>query len=149
MSKKPHLELLAVILTAAVLTSSCSRYAVTLNNQPLYTPPPLLRNLQVTDPALQNCLTQTITDKNITRAEQLDRLSCSYGGIESLEGISQFTALRQLDISFNPLNDVSPLFGLTELKQLDIEGVDHIECSQVQRLVERGVKVMGVSVRCP
>lgn len=131
--------LLGLLITA----TSCSRYAVTLNEQPIYTPPPLLSEFPVNDPALKSCIKQTIIDRTVTEAEQLQILSCSHNEIRTLDGLAQFQALQQLNLSFNPITSLKPLFTLKELKRLKIEGLDKIDCREVEQLTDMGVSVSG------
>ncbi len=113
--------LLASLVVICIATlAACGNYAVTFNERPVYTPPPLLTDYQVADPRLETCLAQTIADQRITSAGALQRLSCSYAGIRSLEGIARFSQLRLLDLSDNQLTDLSALSTLSQLAHVDV-----------------------------
>ena len=43
-------------------------------------------------------------------------------GIESLDGLEHFTRLERLNLSDNRLTELSPLYGLTKLRSLDLRG---------------------------
>ncbi|WP_179957440.1 leucine-rich repeat domain-containing protein [Exilibacterium tricleocarpae] len=117
----PALRLLVGTLVGAAATiSGCANYAVTFNDRPVYTPPPLFVDYEVADRRLKVCIDQTIADRRITSATALKQLSCSYGGIESLAGIELFTGLRRLGLSSNRLTDLTPLATLTQLVHLDV-----------------------------
>jgi Leucine-rich repeat (LRR) protein len=111
-----------------VCLGGCARYQVTLNEQPIYTPPPLYSQFEVADEALKNCLRQTIADQNITQAEQLTQLVCRHAGIRSLQGLEKFTALEALDLSYNALRDLTPLQNLGKLKLLRINNNPDLQC---------------------
>lgn len=114
-------RLCAVLLTLT-LTSACSRYAVTVNDNPVYTPATLLRDYAVVDPALDKCLQQAIADGGYRSTEEVKRIICSYAGVKNLEGLEQFHNLRELKLSHNELQSITPLRTLTQLKTLLLEG---------------------------
>ena len=58
--------------------TGCSHYEVLLNDNLVYTPPPLFTDYLLVDAALRGCIGQTIKDQNITEAEGLKNLNCSY-----------------------------------------------------------------------
>ena len=114
-------RLLLWALSGLALTiSACANYAITFNERTVYTPPPLFTDYQVGDRRLKVCIEQTIADQHITSAAALEQLSCSYAGIESLEGIAIFTGLRLLNLSHNRLSDLGPLARLTRLEHLNV-----------------------------
>jgi Leucine-rich repeat (LRR) protein len=106
----------------------CARYQVTLNEQPLYSPPPLYSQFEVADEALKNCLHQTIADKHITHANQLTQLVCRHAGIKSIQGLEGFDALEELDLSHNTLRDVKPLQSFSKLRLLKINDNPDLLC---------------------
>jgi hypothetical protein len=109
----------------------CAEYQITLNEQPIYTPPPLYSQYEVADEALRNCLRQTILDQRITQADQLSRLICRHAGIESLQGLETFVALEELDISHNALRDLSPLQNLPKLRLLRAHDNPELLCDSL------------------
>jgi len=106
----------------------CARYEVTLNDQPVYSPPALYSQFEVADEALENCLRQTIADKRITQADQLTQLVCRYAGIKSIQGLENFFALEELDLSHNALVDLKPLKSLGKLLRLKINDNPNLLC---------------------
>lgn len=121
--------------------SGCGPYQVTLNEQPIYIPPPLLSQFQVADQALKNCLRQTIADNNITRVEQLTRLVCRHAGVGSLEGLETFVELEELDLSHNRLRDLKPLQNLKKLRLLKLNDNPDLQC-ETQPAVRAGLNLI-------
>ncbi len=96
----------------------CQGYDFTVNDTVVYRAPTPLSGFQVSDPALQACLEQTIADLGITQARQLTSLNCSHAGIADLEGIELFTGLRALRLSSNSIANVQPLARLPDVLEL-------------------------------
>lgn len=117
-----------------VALGGCARYQVTLNEQPIYSPPPLYSQFEVADESLKNCLHQTIADKQITRAEQLTQLVCRHAGIKSVQGLEVFAALEELDLSHNALRNLKPLRGLAKLRLLKINDNPDLMCDTVPQI---------------
>jgi len=113
------IRLLALFLVP--LVTACSQYTVTLNENPIYTPPTLFTGFEAPDPNLRACLDQTIKDKRITEPSQLKHLVCTHAGIKDLEGIGQFVQLQAIDLSHNSLTSLNPLAPLSQLRQLLLE----------------------------
>jgi Leucine-rich repeat (LRR) protein len=129
---------------------------MTLNDNVLYTPAPLFQDYQLEDRNLAECVQQTIEDKNITKAQQLNSLSCSYAGINSLVGLDQFPDIKELQLANNHIRNIETLgllirlekislannqlisvHTLTELghlKSLDLSGNTQINCDEINRL---------------
>ncbi len=105
-------------------TTSCSRYSVSVNNSVIYEPPGLFSDYAVKDPSLASCIDATITENNLTAAEQLQRLVCPPGEIVSLEGIEPFTSIEYLGLANNQLSDLTPISTLSQMKQLNVENND-------------------------
>ncbi|MDQ0269208.1 leucine-rich repeat domain-containing protein [Cytobacillus purgationiresistens] len=55
--------------------------------------------------------------------EKLKSLATPWVGIESLEGLQHAVNLEHLTVSFNFINDLTPIKGLTKLTSLDISGM--------------------------
>lgn len=127
-----------------VTLGGCARYQVTLNEQPIYSPPPLYSQYEVPDEGLKNCLHQTIADKQITRAEQLTQLVCRYAGIKSVQGLDVFVALEELDLSHNVLRNLKPLRSLTKLRLLKINDNPDLMCDTVPQ-VTSGLRIINSS----
>ena len=151
-------SLFARIGTTVLLLAlgACTDYSFHLNEQPIYTPPPLFTNYRLTDQALYQCVEQTIKDNNVTAPEQLNRLNCSSAGIESLAGLEQFKDIHELNLANNRLSDVeplarltrlevlilkenqlqsaAPLLGLVRLTQIDLSDNPDLQCADAQQL---------------
>ncbi len=110
------------IIYAAI--TACSRYSVSVNNNLVYEPPGLFNDYTVKDPALASCIDATITENNLTAAEQLRRLVCPPGNIRSIEGIESFTAIEYLGLANNHVTDLHPIAVLTQIKQLNVKNND-------------------------
>lgn len=134
-------SLKCICVALSLTLSGCGPYAFTLNERPIYTPPPLFSHYDLSDRNLHNCVQQTIADQRVTKAEALKRLECTYGGIETLEGLEVFTGLRQLNLAHNNLGDVAPLLKLPALERVRLTDNAQLECIDLPTLSERGVVV--------
>lgn len=130
-----------VVLFVAAALFGCERYAVTLNQQPVYTPPPLFSDFSLEDKPLLDCVRQTIMDKKVVRAEQLTVLTCRHAGVRSLQGLAQFPALQELDLSFNQLEDAAALANLPKLTRLRIDHNPSLQCASLAELKQTGVAI--------
>lgn len=101
-----------------ILIPACSGYQVSVNDNVLYTPRPLLAVTGVADKNLLGCLKQTIKDEKISEKAQLTRLRCTHAGIDSVAGLEQFYALRELDLSNNAIDDIAAIGRLGKLTTL-------------------------------
>lgn len=124
----------AVLALAASLIAGCDRYRITLNEQTLSEPLPLFSDFQVADAALRTCLQQAIIDQGIRHKEDLQTLSCSHGGIASLEGIEVFSGLRTLNLGNNQILGIAPLLFLGNLKALNLVDNPKLDCDQANKL---------------
>jgi len=104
-----------------LLVAACGSYDFTINDKVIYTPEPLFTDFAVPDPALRKCLKEAINDQKATSASELSSLSCSDAGVESLAGLSTFTALEQLTLSSNNIVDITELAALTVLQVLYLD----------------------------
>ena len=136
--------------------AACSDYEVKFNDRPLYTPAPLFTDYRLADAALETCIEQTVRDKRITSAEDLNLLVCTSAGIATLEGLGTFAELKQLnlahniitevtalsklaqlrrlDLSDNAITDLEPLMTLAHLEWVNLEENEGVDCEQVARL---------------
>ncbi len=150
-------RILMIFMTAATL-NACSGYAVSINDNPVYNPPTLFTDFRLPDPALNDCVQQTIEDQKVTQASQLTQLNCSSAGIESLEGLTAFTALQAISLNDNRLKQVdalkaltrleilllrdnqlssaTPMLSLLRLKELDLRGNATLACGDAQQLAQ-------------
>lgn len=122
-----------------LLLMGCNRYQITFNEQPIHTPPKLFTDYQIPDPALRNCVAQTVHDQGIAAAQDLRRLVCSNAGIASLDGIAIFSGLETLNLSSNALGSIAPLLAMPSLTQVDLRGNPGLDCRQATTLTASGV----------
>lgn len=144
-------------LLASLLLGGCKQYSVSLNDNVVYTPPSIFKDYQLGDAQLFACVQQTIYDRHITRAEELEILNCSNAGIKSLAGLDKFFALKELNLAENNLTDISavgnlgrletlklndnqissgaPLLYLLHLKSLDIKNNPQLDCKDLTQLI--------------
>lgn len=115
---QPGFSLPILSALCGLLLISCKNYSVSVNDNTVYTPAPLFNNYQVADPKLHDCITQTIYDLHITKAEELTRLNCSNAGIVSLQGLDRFFALAELNLTNNQITDITALGKLGRLEVL-------------------------------
>lgn len=111
---------LGIAFSASLLAGCLSNYAVTLNEQPMYEPPPLFSKFRLHDPALDTCVRQHIRDMRVHQPAELTKLSCTHAGISSLAGLELFDHIEQLQLDDNAISDVSPLAAIPRLKQLSL-----------------------------
>ncbi|MFV0275668.1 MAG: hypothetical protein ACK5HY_00550 [Parahaliea sp.] len=136
---------------ATCLLSACQQYDITVNEKRVYTPQPLFEDFAVDDPALQQCLEQAIDSNRISRASQLQELSCRDAGISTLSGLGTFSALRRIDVSGNRIGQIGELAELGSLEEVylvDNQIVDPLPLADLQAL--NSVDLAGNHVlRCP
>jgi Leucine-rich repeat (LRR) protein len=130
------------LLWPLLLLAGCNRYEITLNDQPIHTPPHLFTDYRIEDPALRDCVAQTIYDNRITAGSQLTRLVCTHAGIADLRGLEIFGALEILNLADNNLTGVEPLLSLPSLTQLDLNANPGLNCSAGATLTARGIVVV-------
>ena len=141
---KYYFSTLCIVLSSLFI-QSCDRYLITFNDRPIHQPPGLLSNFSLDDPALENCIRQTIEDSSITRREQLTRLQCTHSGITTLTGIDQFPYLTELDLSNNLLTTIEPLGLLINLQRLNLFGNPALNCDDVESVTKR----LGADIKSP
>lgn len=114
--------------------SACGNYAVTFNDALIYQPEQLFRDYTITDPALSQCIGETIKESGITQAIQLQELRCPHAGIASLDGLKLFTDIVILDLSFNVVVNVEELHKLSRLKHINLFGNQQLDCKKTTLL---------------
>ena len=132
---------LLVVLGPLLLTVGCNRYAVTLNDQPIHSPPQLFAGYRIDDRALHDCVAQTVRDNKITAGPELKRLLCAHAGIADLKGLEVFGALETLNLADNRITTVEPLLSLPSLTQLDLSSNPDLDCAAATALIARGITV--------
>lgn len=142
-------------LLIIALLAGCG-YAVSVNDNVVYTPPKLFTGQHITDKNLAACVEQTILDQEITEARNLKRLNCTNAGISSLAGLEIFAGLEELNLADNALQNieelkhlaqlrvliltnnslqnVAPLLTLLKLYSLDLAGNAGLSCNDLKQL---------------
>ncbi|WP_347331226.1 leucine-rich repeat domain-containing protein [Marinimicrobium locisalis] len=165
-----HTSGILTTLFSAMLLNACAGYSVSVNDNPVYNPPTLFTDFRLVDGALHDCVQQTIEDQTITQASQLTQLNCSSAGIETLEGLSAFPALRALSLKDNAItelrplkplsrleillledNDIrsaEPLLALLRLKELDLSGNTNLACGDAQQLKDHSEGEITLPEHC-
>jgi Leucine-rich repeat (LRR) protein len=128
-------QIMGLILSLFLVTG-CDRYAVTLNQQPIYTPKVIYSGYQIADPALASCVKLTLNEAKITQPDQLETLNCSFAGITDLSGIELFSKLKTINLNSNQLTDLKALLFLGELRQVNLSENPLLSCSDVKALDE-------------
>lgn len=143
------------LLLFSLLLTACG-YAVSVNDNVVYTPPTIFSDYRIADKNLSECVQQTIVDQSVTSARDLKRLNCSSAGINSLAGLNvfvgleelnladnnlqtldeltQFAQLRVLVLSNNALKSIAPVLGLLKLESLDLAGNTQLACNDIKQL---------------
>jgi hypothetical protein len=125
-----------------LIAAGCSRYEVTLNDQPLHSLPRLFTGYRIDDPALRDCVAQTIRDNKIAAGHDLTRLLCTHAGIVDLRGLEIFGSLEILNLTDNNITTIAPLLSLPSLAQLDLSANPGLNCTEGGALTTRGVVVV-------
>ena len=151
----------------ALTACSFNPYAISVNNNVLYSPSGNIIEEVVEDPGLQGCINNYLNENPDASLETISQLSCTDAGIISLIGLNNIPNLSLLDISNNRIIDLSPVIYLENLRVLriannsirninalsdlsllnfiDISGNDQISCRQLDQLENR----IGGSLRRP
>lgn len=135
-----------VLAGLAATISACDRYRVTLNDQSISEPPPVLTDFQVADTALQTCLDQAVKDQGIRRTTDLETLNCSHGNIKSLDGLQLFSRIRTLNLGNNTLTTIEPLFSLVNLQALNLEENPSLNCTEARKLATQLAEASAVAL---
>lgn len=129
------------------MITACGLYDVSLNNQSVYELPQILSVANIQDVNLQRCVNQTIKDEKVTALNQLTRLSCTYAGIVSLEGLQQLEKLKEINLSHNNVRDILAVFDMQNLDTLHINNNPELRCSQLKLL--RSNSRIKISIKPP
>lgn len=129
-----RLSLLSI--ACIVLVAGCERYAVTLNERPIYTPKAIYSGYNIADAGLKNCVKQALTEAKITQPEELEILNCSFAGVTDLSGIELFSKLKTVNLNSNQLTDIKALLFLGELRQVNLSENPALNCTDIEALEE-------------
>lgn len=130
-----HLLNYILCITAALMAlQGCTTYQVSLNNQVVYTPPPLFNGYSISDKGLRACVAATIAEKNLTQAEQVTQLICEDREIGSLQGVEIFSNLSTAGFSNNQLTTVDHIDTLEHLKHLNLSSNNIVDVSSLSHL---------------
>lgn len=138
--------LVPVIVLASGL-NGCDRYIFTVNEQPVHNPPTLFSGYEIVDPALRECVAQTIADQRISRSSELTRLICTHAEIANVLGLEIFSALAEVDLSDNNLQGIEPLLMLSNLTTVDLDDNVHLDCKDAATLASQ-VKSVHLPKHC-
>jgi len=115
-----HRLLHLFVISLLLVLGACQDLDFKVNDTVVYSPK-LFGDFHAPDPALSNCLKQTIRDQSVAQAQQLTSLDCSHAGIGDLEGLSTFTHLRALRLSANQVRNLVELNRLVTLEELHLD----------------------------
>jgi hypothetical protein len=118
----------------SLMLAACANYSFDINNNEVYSPPRLFSAFDISDPGLENCIKQTISDQKITKVENMETLACSHAGIISLDGLSQFSRLVSINLRSNQIQNADELLQLTHLRDLDITNNPIENCQTLDQL---------------
>ena len=137
MSQFPTGLATAYLSLGMLLISGCAQldqYDITVNNVTVYEPAPIIKVENVADAALRGCLQQTALDLEATTPLALKILNCSEAGIQSLDGLEQFSALSSIKLSSNQIRNLLVLERLESLEQLWLDNNDIVDPVPVLRM---------------
>jgi Leucine-rich repeat (LRR) protein len=113
------LPAIACVLLLAL--GACESYDFKVNDTVVYSPQPLFKDFDAPDTALRTCLEQAIIDGAVSTADQLSSLNCSHGGIQNLDGLSTFTAMKTLRLSSNQVRNLVEVGAISTLEELYLD----------------------------
>lgn len=125
---------IALFMITTISLFGCKDYSYTLNEQPIFSPPPLFVDYSIPDGPLEACIKQAVFDQKVTTSNQLIQLNCSYAGISDLSGLEIFTELSQLNLDGNKLTEIKPLLFLSQLTLVSLKANPDMSCHDVSLL---------------
>ncbi|MDT8428218.1 MAG: hypothetical protein RQ757_05580 [Pseudomonadales bacterium] len=157
---------LILLMSLPLLITACARqFAVSVNNQTLYDPRPVLSNIQLVDPGMQSCL-NLLLQQGAADSGEIRVFSCAGLAITTVDGIANLQGLQFIDISNNQLphldelrrlallginaennrlNDISALLNIPTLVTANLRGNPDIPCQQLNRLRNK----LGQNLQAP
>ncbi len=139
---------LLFMVASCLLLTGCERYTFKVNDHPINNPPELYSGYAIADPALASCVGEAIKDQGVSHAGQLTRLNCSYAGINRLDGITEFTGLKFLDLSGNAVVNIKPLLYLPSLEIVNLENNPGLNCDGIELLSKQVSQGLSVPKQC-
>ncbi|MBU2039666.1 MAG: leucine-rich repeat domain-containing protein [Gammaproteobacteria bacterium] len=122
---------------------SDSNSSATISKPDTDTPQKVVRNEirldQITDPALRNCIERL----NIDYTDQLQLLNCSAEGVQSLDGIEQFSHTIVINLMNNQISDLSPLASVVSMQSLDISNNSLTDLSPLSQ--HKALRILSAS----
>jgi len=91
--------------------------------------------LEITDPALNECVQDTATNEGLTDTDGFTSLSCINSNIADLTGLERFGRLFSLFLGGNPIQDLTPVNGNRTLEILDVRGTNIVDFEALSDLV--------------
>ncbi len=155
------IKILSYSLLSLLLLCACNinPYAISVNNNVLYSPSGDIPEEVVEDPGLQGCINNYLNDNPDASLQTISQLSCTDASISSLIGLNNILNISLLDLSNNSIVDISPLIYLENLRVLriannsirnistlsnlnllnflDLSGNEQIPCRQLDQLETR------------
>ena len=123
------------ILCAAILANlltGCAKYSVAVNDNTVYTPPPIFTAFSTPDRNLQRCIDATIKENHLTQAEQLKRLFCPN--------------VKQVNLAGNAIETLAPLANSKKLEQVLAAKNAKLECDSTVPL--KHIKELSLPTHC-
>ena len=110
----------------------------------------------IADPALQAAIGKALgkaPEEAVSPQDLagLEALTARNAGIRNLSGLEQAVSLKELDLGFNPLRDLEPLAGLSELVSLNLDGAvtDLQALAPLARLQRLSLRNNGIADLAP
>lgn len=162
-------SILPLFVMAGIGISACSfkPYAISVNDNLVYSPSGIIVEEIFADAGLQACVNNYLNNNPDSSLQTITQLTCTDSGITSLIGIRNLPELTMLDVSDNNITDLSPIIyleklrllriannsirsvaslnGLNLLNFIDLSGNSQIPCRQLDQLESR----LGSSLRRP
>lgn len=159
--------LISAAISACINACSFKPYAISVNDQLVYSPSGVIVEEVFADAGLQACVNNFLNNNPEANLNTITQLSCTDTGITSLIGLSNLPELSMLDVSNNNITDLSPIIYLEKLRLLriannsirniellntlnllnfiDLSGNEELSCRQLDQLENR----LGSSLRRP
>lgn len=140
-----------ILFLCLLFIAGCQNYDVTINDTQVYGPKRLFTDFDVDDPALRECLQQQIADQRISGPLELEILNCSSAGIQSLQGLGLFAALKQVKFSDNGIRNLVEMGQLAQLEVVVLDNNDIVDPVPLDQLSElRVLELSGnAKLQCP